>query len=156
MRRQLRAGWTTIRDDSTQVLRLFTPDQRSANLNERSVAVYATDRQNSLLLSGDLGQPGLRQLIDAGLPTPVELLKIPHHGSRRSVPGKFLAHYQPKLAFVSAGHNNRYGFPHQETIQDCARGETPLYRTDLSGTLIFRSTHEGWVASTPFLPLVID
>jgi competence protein ComEC len=141
---QLERGWTLLSVGNDHTLSLFSPEQSTRDVNERSVVVYAAVGNNGVLLPGDLGGFGLQQLAEAGLPGPSNLLKIPHHGSRHSAPGRFLALLQPEIAFVSAGHNNRYRLPHQETLADCEEWQVPLLRTDRQGTLFFELVDEKW------------
>jgi len=48
---------------------------------------------------------------------------------------EFLEQIQPKLALISAGQNNRYRHPHQETLQRFEKFNTTIYRTDQQGAI---------------------
>jgi competence protein ComEC len=137
-------GWITLAENGTQTLRLFVPEQSTADVNERSIAVFAGQQGQGVLLTADLGRNGLQQLLEAGLPGPVTLLKLPHHGSRHACPELFLERLQPDLAFVSAGLHNPYGFPHQQTVAACAAHRVQLHRTDQEGMLTFRLHNGAW------------
>jgi len=88
-----------------------------------------------LLLTGDLGKAGEKALLkawpDLGRH---QVLKLGHHGSAGASSAAFLARLKPSLALVSAGRDNRFGFPRAETLArlpcDCS-----LARTDLQGCL---------------------
>ncbi|WP_369347126.1 ComEC/Rec2 family competence protein [Amylolactobacillus amylophilus] len=45
-----------------------------------------------------------------------DFLKLGHHGSKTSTDESFLLAVNPRVAFISAGRNNRYHHPHQETL----------------------------------------
>lgn len=45
------------------------------------------------------------------------LLKVAHHGSRYSTSEEFLDAWNINLAIISCGQNNRYGHPHEETLE---------------------------------------
>lgn len=139
-------GWSSLPGSAEQELALFVPAQEAPEMNERSIAVYAAQQGQGVLLTADLGQSGLRQLMEAGLPGPVTLLKLPHHGSRHARPELFLDQLKPSTCFVSAGHGNPYGFPHRQTIDACASRRVPLLRTDLQGMLTFRLVDGSWQA----------
>jgi competence protein ComEC len=97
-----------------------------------------------VLLTGDLAVRGFHSLCAAGLPEPVTLLKLPHHGSRGSRPEQFLDQLRPELTFVSAGRDNPYGLPHPASVAACRERGIPLYRTDQQGTLTFTSAGQSW------------
>lgn len=137
-------GWNDLPGRNGQMLKIFVPDQTAPDLNDRSLVVHATDRDAGVLLTGDLAGAGYDDLCLAGLPAPVTLLKLPHHGSRGSRPESFLDRLQPDLAFVSAGLDNAYRLPHPASVEACRVRGVPLYRTDRQGTLTFRSRGNRW------------
>jgi competence protein ComEC len=95
-------GWTHISTDKGARFSLFAPSQKSRDKNERSVAVFAGNRNQGALLTADLFGAGLSELVDAGLPGQVTLLKMSHHGSRHADPVRYLEWLQPKAVFLSA------------------------------------------------------
>ena len=143
---RLDEGWTTLPAGEVQTLKLFTPAQNAADINERSVAVFAEQQDQGVLLTADLGKSGLRQLLEAGLPGRASLLKLPHHGSRHAHPDLYLEHFKPLTAFVSSGQGNPYGFPHRQTIEACSALQVRLFRTDVAGMLTFRLLDGSWQA----------
>ena len=70
----------------------------------------------------------------------VDVLKAGHHGSKGSSSPEFLEHIKPKLALISAGKNNRYQHPHQETLARFEKIQTKILRTDEQGAIRFK----GW------------
>lgn len=66
-----------------------------------------------------------------------DILKIPHHGSKYSSSQSFLEIISPKIAVIEVGKNN-YGHPAPEVLDRLERNSTPVFRTDISGTLNFR------------------
>lgn len=143
----LSSGWCELDAGDKARLSIFTPRQDHNDINERSLAVYAGFGTEGVLLTGDMGPASLRQLKKAGMPGPTTLLKLPHHGSRASLPARFLTYLNPRLAFVSAGRNNSHRLPHPATVSLCEDLAIPLCRTDLQGTLTFASNGRGWAAS---------
>ena len=143
----LEQGWTRLDSGNDVRVSIFTPQQDHRDKNERSIAVYARLGGDGVLLTGDMGPDSLQQLNIAGLPGPTTLLKLPHHGSLRSLPSVYLPIIKPRLAFVSSGRNNPHHLPHPETVRHCEAGAVPLYRTDLQGSLDFISAGRGWSAA---------
>ena len=137
-------GWTHIQKDTNQSFSLFSPLQNARDINERSIAVFAGNQKDGVLLTADLGKRGLQQLSAAEIPGRASLLKLPHHGSRHARPELYLDWVQPSEAFVSSGHGNTYGFPHQQTIEACTARQIPLFRTDQEGMLTFNLNNSRW------------
>lgn len=137
-------GWQTLFVDEHAELQLFVPDQQADNLNDRSLVLYARNGADGLLLSGDLANDGVTQLLEQPPPGPVTLLKLPHHGSRYSHSERLLDQLHPLKTFVSAGRDNRFGLPSATIVQALEQRHIPLWRTDLDGSLQFRSHGNGW------------
>lgn len=141
-------GWQTLAEADNWQLRLFSPDQTTDNLNDRSLVLYARFENDGVLLTGDLEQDGVRQLLANPPVGPITLLKLPHHGSLHSDTDRLLAAFQPRFAFVSAGRNNPFGLPHPKLVGQLAAASTTLYRTDQDGSVQFQTSGHGWQAKT--------
>ena len=59
-----------------------------------------------------------------------------HHGSKNSSTEEFLRQVQPAYALISAGQENRYGHPHQETVKRLAAAGSKVYSTQENGAII--------------------
>ena len=67
------------------------------------------------------------------------MLKVGHHGSDSSTSTDFLRRVNPKYAVISVGEGNKYDHPSPSVIDKLEQAGVEIYRTDLSGTIIFRS-----------------
>lgn len=141
------SGWSQPTTIAGAGLWLFAPEQKDPNLNNRSLVVLAATGNDSALLTGDLEEAGLSQLLSTGLPLPVNLLKVPHHGSRNSTPEKLLDRLTPDLAFISLGYGNSHGFPHSQVVEALQQHQIPWWSTDRHGTLQFLSDGHNWQAT---------
>jgi len=65
----------------------------------------------------------------------IDILKIAHHGSRRSHFPLFLSIVKPEVAIYMASEDNTYGHPHPETIQALEDIGAEVYGTDVCGTI---------------------
>jgi competence protein ComEC len=139
-------GWTVLDKTGEEALSVFAPRQEEEALNDRSLVLYARRGKDGVLLTGDLEERGVAQLIAATTFHQVTLLKVPHHGSRKSSPELLLNHLKPELAFVSLGAGNCYGFPHERVVASIRQRKIPFYRTDLCGSLKFLTRGSGWQA----------
>ncbi|PUE07312.1 DNA internalization-related competence protein ComEC/Rec2 [Limnohabitans sp. T6-5] len=78
--------------------------------NAVSCVLRISDAHASALLAGDIESPQELRLVEAGL-SKVDVLLVPHHGSKTSSSPPFLQTLQPRLALVQAGYRNRFGHP---------------------------------------------
>ena len=74
-------------------------------------------RECSFLFTGDLDIEGEERLLQKEKIPKIQVLKVGHHGSKGSSGEEFLQAVSPSLGIISAGVNNRYGHPHQETCE---------------------------------------
>ena len=90
-----------------------------------------------LLLTGDVEGKGEEELVER-FSEEIFLLKVAHHGSKNSTRELFLEQVKPKYAIISAGRNNSYGHPNQETIQRLKQSGVKIYSTQDNGAICFR------------------
>jgi competence protein ComEC len=102
--------------------------------NNASVVLLVRIRGVSLFLGGDIEPEGQQQLA-AELPgLRVDVLKVPHHGSRyQDMP--FLQSLHARLAVISVGAHNDYGHPAPETVSGLAATGERVLRTDQDGSV---------------------
>jgi len=124
----------------TANLTVFNPVQplefTSAHANDNGVVVKLQVGNTSFLFTGDAEADAEESMLDAGLDLQSDILKVGHHGSRSSTTQPFLDSVAPSYAIISAGEDNPYGHPHQETIQKLLAKGVTVYGTFLSGTII--------------------
>lgn len=99
--------------------------------NDDSVVVALRLGTVRMLLTGDI-ESGAEEALSPG---PVAVLKVPHHGSRSSSTGAFLARAAPAVAVVSVGRRSRFGHPHPEVVRRYQDRGCRLFRTDRDGTV---------------------
>lgn len=85
------------------------------------------------LLTGDLEGIGEEKVTE--YLTEYEYLKVAHHGSKNSTSQKFLEKAMPGVAVISCGKKNRYGHPHQETLDRLTGVETEILLTPGCGAV---------------------
>lgn len=67
--------------------------------------------------------------------TELTILKVAHHGSKNSTSEEFLKAANPKLAIISCGKGNRYGHPHEETLERLEKVDVPWFCTKDYGAI---------------------
>jgi len=113
-----------------------------SNLNNSSIVFSLLYGSFSALLMGD--QEREEDLPGLELIKPVDVLKVGHHGSRNGSDPAFLSKAHPELAVISDGIHNRYGHPHNETLENFYLIDAKVLRTDVDGDIIVESDGERW------------
>ena len=103
--------------------------------NNASVVLLVEVRGVSMLLTGDV-EPAAQAALARSVPgLRVDVLKIPHHGSRHQ-DLDFLTGLRPRLALVSVGADNDYGHPAIEALAPLEALGVRVLRTDQDGDLV--------------------
>jgi competence protein ComEC len=107
--------WDAVRFD---VLRPTDADYgRAIRPNGLSCVLRVSDRQHSVLLTGDIEREQELDLVASyGDSLRSDVLIVPHHGSRTSSTPLFLDAVRPRIAVFQAGYRNRFGHPAAEVI----------------------------------------
>ena len=114
------------------------PINPSDDLNNYSVVFNLRYKNFSMLFTGDIGPEINAEILAAGL-TDVDVLKVPHHGSKNGLTEQVLNATKPEIAIISVGEKNRYGHPHEEILQMLGNNKVKILRTDKSGDIIIRT-----------------
>ena len=104
-------------------------DQEFKNSNNTSIVSRLVFNQSSFLFTGDAYKSVEYKLINQGVNINSDVLKIGHHGSKTSSGEKFIAKVSPEIAVIQVGEN-RYGHPHQETLETLGKYDITVLRTD--------------------------
>ncbi|MFN8193989.1 MAG: ComEC/Rec2 family competence protein [Nocardioidaceae bacterium] len=102
--------------------------------NNASVVLLADVRGVGVLLSGDVEPEGQAAIAAAVPGLRVDVLKVPHHGSRYQDLG-WLTSLGARVALVSVGADNDYGHPAPATVAALEATGARVLRTDESGDL---------------------
>ena len=100
--------------------------------DDASVVLLVEVAGVSVLLTGDVEPPAQSALARAWPGLAVDVLNVPHHGSRHQ-DTDFLLGLGARVALVSAGEDNDYGHPAPETLAALEATGTEVLRTDLDG-----------------------
>jgi DNA internalization-related competence protein ComEC/Rec2/DNA polymerase III delta subunit len=106
--------------------------QDGTAVNDTSLVLRAESPVGSILLTGDIELAGQADLLAAGVLGRVDVLKMPHHGSRYTSV-EFLAAVAPRAVLVSVGAGNRYRHPDSRLLDGLARSGATVRRTDQTG-----------------------
>ncbi len=107
----------------------------SSGVNDLSLVMRLTFGEVSLLLTGDIESKAERELLAAKKDLKALILKVAHHGSQSSSRADFLDAVAPKIAVISAGYGNRFGFPAEVVVRRFREKGIALFRVDLDGAV---------------------
>ncbi len=125
----------------------YTPLREASN--DDSLVLIAGYGARRFLLAGDIERRSEFRLAREGHLPPVDVLKVPHHGSRTSTTNTLLDATHPWLAVISAGFDNPYRHPHPDVLARLAERHVAVWRTDRDG-LITISTDGRRVTVFPY------
>jgi competence protein ComEC len=102
--------------------------------NNQSVVALVTWNGRKILITGDI-EPEVQATLrrDFNLES-VDVLKVPHHGSRFQDAG-FLTEISPEIALVSVGEGNSYGHPNPQLLNTLTKEGVRVLRTDQDGPI---------------------
>lgn len=121
-------------------LQVLYPNKIGDGGNNDSLVLYGKLLETSFLFTGDLEKEGEEELMASYPNLKVNVLKAGHHGSKGSSSEAFLDQLEPSLALVSAGVNNRFKHPNDETLERFQERHIKVLRTDQDGAIRFK----GW------------
>lgn len=159
--REAKAGVTIDVGPQASALIVAPNSSNYQDLNDWSVVLKVTYGQTAAIFTGDADRVSEQEMVAEGVDLSADLLKVAHHGSRTSSSQEFLAKTHPQYAVISVGKNNTYGHPHSEAIERITGLGAAIYRTDLMGSIVFRSdgksfTCEHSVDGTQHLEMTVD
>jgi competence protein ComEC len=107
--------------------------------NESSCVLRIEAGGHVALLPGDIGKQVEARLLHLHADAlRAELLLVPHHGSRNSSSGDFVATVAPAWAVASTGAGNRFGLPKAEVVARYTDSGSAFLDTAQEGALGFR------------------
>lgn len=120
------------------------------NLNNSSIVFRFDYGDFNCIFSGDAEIESWTEIFKKqknNLPD-IDVIKIPHHGSRTGLNENMTNIMRPDIAIISLGLNNKYGFPHQEILDILAKNKTRVYRTDQDKSINIRTDGKNYEIKT--------
>ena len=98
--------------------------------NKASLIIYTNIENRNILLMGDATKESENYILNTYNLPKMDILKVGHHGSNTSTSKKFIKKISPKISLISAGKNNIYGHPHQETLKKLKNSDVYITKKD--------------------------
>lgn len=98
---------------------IYPPENHPfTNVNNNSLVMLLNYNDFNALFTGDIEEEAETYLTEKyGNELKASFLKIPHHGSATSSTQNFIQCVDPKICFIPAGKNNRFGFPDPDVLK---------------------------------------
>jgi competence protein ComEC len=114
----------------------LNPNYQSENANNRSCVLLLTLHGKQILFTGDIEKDVEKILLEQNLlPSNVDVLIAPHHGSSTSSSFWFVNRVKPKHVIFSAGYKNRYKHPAANVVARYEAFGTRLWNTAEAGAI---------------------
>ena len=115
----------------------YEPEEHAKNND--SLVLRVQYGKYSLLLTGDMEKQVEAQLFAEGKLSHIDVLKVPHHGSKTSSTEPFLEAIRPSFAIISDGFENSFHHPHFTVIDRLKEHHAAILRTDQLGLITIRN-----------------
>lgn len=142
--------WPRYRSTTTSGESLAADPVRS--VNDNSLVFELRYRGRSILFTGDLELEGEHAVAALADLRTVDVVKVPHHGSRTSSSEAFVARTRPRFAVISCGVANQFGFPHAEVEARWQAVGAEVLRTDRHGAITIVVDEDGALDVKTALP----
>jgi len=108
-------------------------DNKYDEANNSSLVLKIEGKSKSFLFTGDVEEEAEENIAHLGKWLKSDVIKVPHHGGKTSASEWFFSIVSPDVAVISAGRDNSFGHPHQETLDMLANSK--VFRTDMDGAV---------------------
>ncbi len=110
------------------------------SINDKSGFMKLIYGKTSCLFTGDAGLQSEKYYENNyGSFLKSDILKAGHHGSKTSSGRNFIETVKPEFVLISAGVANKFRHPNKETIEKFEKIGSKIFRTDLSGAVLFET-----------------
>lgn len=125
------------------------PLRKAETTNNNSIILKITYQRTDFLLMGDAEKEEENDLLASGEKLAADVLKAGHHGSSTSTSQQFIQAVHPRYAAISVGRDSN-GLPKLDVLNRLYNANATIYRTDISGTIIFLSNGKNITVKTEY------
>lgn len=114
---------------------VLTDSSVAESQNNDSVVLRLEFGGRAFLMTGDIEKETEAALLRTGSNLSVDVVKVPHHGSKTSSTEGFVKATQPQLAVISVGLTSRFGHPRPEVVERWKSTGAEVMTTGKKGTI---------------------
>lgn len=104
--------------------------------NDASMILVLKHGNVSYYFTGDIEENYEKEVAKHIRTNHINILKVPHHGSKTSSTQEFITAVEPDVAIISCGTRNRYNHPNAAVIKRYKKNNIPVRITKDSGAII--------------------
>ncbi len=117
---------------------LYSLNSDLADENDSSIVFYSKINNTTFLFTGDASVKSEKYILkNYDLPK-VDVLKVGHHGSKTSTSEELVKRIKPKIALISAGVDNKFNHPSQETLDTLEKYDVKILQTKEVGSILLK------------------
>lgn len=126
--------------------KILAPVEFDDETNNSSIVTRFTFAKTSFLIMGDAEEDSEELILQKynKVQLKADIIKLGHHGSNTSSSREFLEAVSPKVAIISCGVDNKYGHPHQVTLEKLSSLGVKYHRTDKEGSIVYVISSDGY------------
>ena len=125
-------------------LRVLGPLRASTDKEDNnSLVLMAEAAGGSMLLAGDMEFPEERDLLEAGVLTAADVLKVPNHGDGDATSEAMLQAVQPKIAVISTSTEEKNDTPAKRVLKALAAWNAEVWETQNADVGILVTIRDG-------------
>lgn len=123
-------------DDNTSIEVLHPPKAglNYDNENDKSLVFILNIYNRQILYTGDMEEASEDFIVKNTKSRNVDIIKVPHHGSKTSSKAQTIDHFNPKFAIFQVGKNS-FGHPNEDVLDRYHANDTKVLRNDRSGLI---------------------
>lgn len=137
----IRNGVNLDKTSSIEVLHPPKDTKGYEGENDKSLVFVLKVYNREVLFTGDIEQKSEDYIVKNNDKRKVDVIKVPHHGSKTSSKKELIEHFDPKVAIIQLGKNN-FGHPNQDVLKRYSDNKTKVLRNDISGLIKVEITKE--------------
>lgn len=108
-------------------------------LNNNSLVCKLKYKDFLMLFTGDIEEIAEKEILKLYKDRlKANVLKVAHHGSKTSTSKEFLKAVSPQIALIGVGENNKFGHPHELTLERLNDIGCKIFRTDENGEIVLK------------------
>jgi competence protein ComEC len=138
------AGWSYSRDEDFEMVILHPDTTTIYGINDASVVLRVKMGEVYSIFMGDAEIKAETAILNRNTDIRSSLIKVGHHGSKTSSSLPFLKAVAPVAGFIQCAAENKYGFPHTETLASFQAINTQIFSTSVSGNILVLINHDGF------------